>query len=182
MSRKYKFLDQQQAYFVSFATVHWVDVFTRSVYCDHVVDSFKYCQKEKGLIIYAWCIMPSHVHLIIGTNKEPMQGVLRDLKSYTSRKIKEEIRSYPKESRKEWMLLLFERAGKENGNNRNWQLWQQHNHPIELSSNKIIDQKMEYLHYNPVAAGYVESPEHWIYSSARNYYGKQGLIDVELGF
>ena len=48
---------------------------------------------------------------------------------------------------------------------------QQHNHHIELLSNKIIDQKLEYLHYNPVVAGYVESPEHWMYSSARNYYG-----------
>ncbi len=182
MSRKYKFLDQRQAYFVSFATVHWVDVFTRNVYCDHVVDSLKYCQNEKGLILYAWCIMPSHVHLIMGTKDKPMQDVLRDLKSYTSRVIKEEIRSYPKESRREWLLKIFERAGKENINNRNWQFWQQHNHPIELASNKMIDQKMEYLHYNPVVAGYVESPDHWVYSSARNYFGKQGLIDVEIGY
>jgi len=104
MSRKYKFLDQEQAYFVSFATVHWIDVFTRSTYCDLVVESLKFCQKEKGLIVYAWCIMPSHVHLIMGTNSKPMQDILRDLKSYTSRVIKEEVTTYPKESRREWLV------------------------------------------------------------------------------
>ena len=182
MSRKYKFLDQQQVYFVSFATVNWVDIFTRSVYCDQIVESLKYCQKEKGLILYAWCIMPSHVHLIMGTNDLAMQYILRDLKSFTSRVIKEKIQRYPKESRREWLLWMFERAGRSNGNNKNWQLWQQHNHPIELSGNKIIDQKLEYLHYNPVVAGYVESPEHWMYSSARNYYGLQDMIDVEIGY
>lgn len=77
---------------------------------------------------------------------------------------------------------MFKHAGKANGNNNEWQLWQQHNHPIELSNNKIIDQKLEYLHYNPVVAGYVESPEHWLYSSARNYYGLQGLVDVEIAY
>ncbi len=182
MSRKYKFLNQEQAYFVSFATVQWIDIFTRKVYSDVIIESLKYCQKHKGLILYAWCIMPSHVHLIIGTNKEPMQNILRDLKSYTSREIKEQIIKYPKESRREWLLWMFKRAGIRNRNNKEWQFWQQHNHPIELSSNKVIDQKLEYLHYNPVVAGYVESPEHWMYSSARNYYGKQGLLDIELAF
>ena len=109
-----------------------------------------------------------------------MQDILRDLKSYTSRVLREDIANNAHESRREWLLWMFERAGRKNGNNKDWQLWQQHNHPIELSSNKIIDQKLGYLHYNPVAAGYVESPEHWMYSSARNYYGKQGLIEVEL--
>jgi len=76
---------------------------------------------------------------------------------------------------------MFERAGLKNNNNKNWQLWQQHNHPIELSANKVIDQKLDYLHYNPVVAGYVESPEHWLYSSARDYYGLPGKLEVSIG-
>ena len=180
MSRKYKFLSQEQAYFVSFATVHWIDVFTRKTYCDRIVESLQYCQKEKDLILYAWCIMPSHVHLIMGIRGRPMQDILRDLKSYTSRIIKKDIHKNAYESRKEWLQWMFSNAGKENGNNHNWQLWQQNNHPIELSTTEMIDQKLEYLHYNPVSAGYVESPDHWMYSSARNYYGKQGLLEVEV--
>lgn len=182
MSRKHKFLDQNQAYFVSFATIHWIDVFTRKIYCDEVVESLKYCQQEKDLILHAWCIMPSHIHLIMSTKGEMMQNILRDLKSYTSRRIKDKINKSPNESRREWMQWMFHRAGVRNGNNKNWQLWQQDNHPIELSSNAMIDQKLEYLHNNPVEAGYVDSPEYWLYSSARNYYGKQGLLEIELSY
>lgn len=179
MSRKYKFLDQHQAYFVSFATVHWIDIFTRKAYCDRIVESLKYCQLHKGLVIYAWCIMPNHVHLIIGTKGKPMQDILRDFKSYTSRVIRHDIEDNIKESRRSWLLWMFSRAGTKNGNNRNWQLWQQHNHPIELSSSKIAEQKLNYLHANPVVAGYVESPDHWMYSSARTYFGKTGYINIE---
>ncbi|MGI9543891.1 MAG: transposase [Cyclobacteriaceae bacterium] len=82
MSRNYKILDQEQLYFVSFATVNWIDVFTRVEYKEMVVDSLKYCIANKGLELYAWCIMSNHVHLIIGSNKEKMQNILRDLKRH----------------------------------------------------------------------------------------------------
>lgn len=80
------------------------------------------------------------------------------------------------------MIWMMKRAGLNNGNNRNWQFWQQHNHPIELATTKMINQKLEYLHLNPVKAGFVERPEHWYYSSARDYHGKKGLLDVEIIF
>tara|TARA_R110001592_G_scaffold72804_5_gene222486 strand:+ start:82 stop:387 length:306 start_codon:yes stop_codon:yes gene_type:complete len=101
MSRAYKFKDQTKPYFVTFAIVNWVDLFTRKEYCEVLIDSIKYCQKEKGLIVYAWVIMSSHVHMIIGTEDREMQNILRDLKSYTSRKLKEEIKNHTQESRKE---------------------------------------------------------------------------------
>lgn len=179
MSRKYKFLDPQGIYFVSFATVNWIEVFTRNVYRDILVDSLKYCQEEKGLILYAWCIMPNHVHLIIGTMDKKLQDIMRDFKAFTSRKLREEIEVCPEESRKEWMLWMFKRAGLKNGRNQDWQLWQQNNHPIEIYTSKVISQKLEYLHNNPVKAGYIDNAENWLYSSARNYSGRKGLIDVE---
>lgn len=83
MSRNYKFHDQTKAYFISFATVYWLDVFIRPAYKDIMVDSMNYCVKDKGLIIYAWVIMSSHVQMIIGTKKEKIQDILSDLKKYT---------------------------------------------------------------------------------------------------
>ena len=74
---------------------------------------------------------------------------------------------------------MMKQRGIENSNNKDWQLWQQHNHPIELDTNFKIDQKMRYLHENPVKAGFVDAPEHWVYSSARDYAGNQGLIEIE---
>ena len=180
MSRAYKFGDQTKPYFVSFAVVYWIDLFTRREYCELFLESIQYCQKSKGLIVYAWVIMPSHIHMIIGTRDKPMQDILRDLKSHTSRKLKEEIRAHPSESRKEWLLWMFERAGKKNGNNRDWQLWQQHNQPIELWDNYMMVQKLDYLHDNPVEAGIVAKPQDYLWSSAGDYVDIKGFIEVEL--
>ena len=178
MSRKYKFKDQSKAYFVSFAVVNWIDLFVRNEYRDCLIESLKHCQKEKGLVLYGWVIMPSHVHLIIGSEKDPMQNILRDFKSYTSRKLKELIENNPKESRREWLLWMFKRAGIKNSNNNEWQLWQQDNHPIELFENSMVDQKLEYLHNNPVESGFVSDANDYIWSSARTYSGENGILEI----
>ncbi|MFD2513036.1 transposase [Pontibacter locisalis] len=69
MSRNYKISNQTELHFISFATVYWIDVFTRSAYKDVIVDSLNYCIKYKGLEVYAWCIMLNHIHLIIEVRK-----------------------------------------------------------------------------------------------------------------
>ena len=122
--------------------------------------------------------MTNHIHLIIGTKDQQMQYILRDFKSFTSRILKETIIKNYRESRREWILAMMRKAGRNNPNNDQWQLWQQHNHPIELSTNFMIDQRLNYLHNNPVKAGYVTEPEHWLYSSALDYCGKKGLLDI----
>ena len=181
MSTKYKIRDQDQLHFVSFSVVEWIDVFTRNKYKEILLDSLRYCQKNKGLEIYAWCIMTDHVHLIIGTNQEPMENILRDFKSFTSRTLKEVISGNYRESRRKWMVAMLKEAGKINNNNNEWQFWQQSNHPIELFSNDIMDQKLYYIHRNPVVAGFVDRPEDWVHSSARDYYcNKKGLLDIKL--
>ncbi|MDB5226006.1 MAG: Transposase like protein [Bacteroidota bacterium] len=135
MSRKYKFQDNEEIYFVTFAVVSWIDVFIRNEYKDILVDSLKFCQKNKDLDIYGWCIMTSHVHLIIGSRGNLLSNILRDLKRHTSVKIKA-INNHPAESRREWMLSMMKETGMANNNNNNFQLWQQNNHPIELSTEK----------------------------------------------
>ncbi len=178
MSRKYKFHDQSKLYFVTFGVVNWIDAFTRNEYKDIVVESLKYCIKEKDLELYAWVIMTNHVHLIIGTRSEPLQNIVRDIKKFTSKRIVDAIRKNPKESRKEWMIWMFERAGKRNPNNENFQFWMQHNQPIELTTEAMTKQKLSYLHENPVKAGFVRNAEDWLYSSAIDYYtsNQKGLI------
>ena len=177
--------------FISFATVYWLDIFIRPIYKDILVDSINYCIKEKGLIVYAYVIMSSHVHMIIGTRKEKMQDILRDLKKFTSKSIIRTILENPVESRKEWLIWMIERAGKKNGNNKKYQFWQQHNKPIELSDNKIMQQKLDYLpavqilcqasiHNNPVEEGVVFEPYEYKYSSAIDYAGNKGMVTIEL--
>ena len=176
MSRKYKFWDSNKMYFISFATVYWIDVFTRNEYKDELVNSFKYCQQKKGLEIYAWCIMPSHVHLIISSHDKPLEDIVRDLKSHTSVQLKKLIKEHTQESRREWMVWMMERAGKKNSNNSNWQFWQQHNHPLEITNNKMYAETVLYIHQNPVASGFVYEADQWIYSSAKCYEKNNGMI------
>jgi len=180
MSRKYKILDQNKPYFVSFAVVNWIDVFIRNEYKDLLLESLSFCEQKKGLEVYAWCIMTSHVHLIIGTYGEKMEDILRDFKSFTSRTLRLAIEENPIESRREWMLKMMYDAGLANSNNRGFQFWQQHNHPVELSTNEMIEQRLHYLHYNPVETGFVSSPQDYVYSSARDYAGEQGLLKIIL--
>jgi hypothetical protein len=118
--------------------------------------------------------------MIIGTHGDKLENIMRDMKKHTSTALKEAIQKHPAESRKEWMLWMMARADKKNSQNVDFQLWQQDNHPIELFNDKILHQKLDYLHYNPVVAGIVEKPEDYLYSSARDYYGLPGLIDILL--
>lgn len=182
MSRKYKIRDQEKLYFVTFTVINWIDVFIRNEYRNAFLESIRYCQQNKGLEVYAWCIMTSHAHLILGTNGEnKLEHIIRDLKSFTSRSIRKFLESQDSvlESRREWLIDMMKTAGSKNNNNKNFQFWQQHNHPIELSTNALLDQKLNYIHNNPVEAGFVESPEMWQYSSAKDYYGTgKGELDI----
>jgi putative transposase len=182
VSRKYKIRDQDKLYFVTFTVVYWLDVFIRRDYKDLFLDSLRYCQKHKGLELCAYCIMSSHIHMILGRNSDQnLEDIIRDIKKYTSVKLIEAIKEHQQESRRELLLWLFEKAGKSNSNNTRYQFWQQHNHPIELATNEMIDQRLNYIHNNPVEAGIVLSPEHYLYSSAINYAGlPEKLVDVIL--
>ena len=116
MSRKYRFRNPEAVYFVTFTTVNWIDVFTRPIYKEIIVDSLNYCIKNKGLIVYAWVIMNNHVHLVIESRSAALEDIMRDLKKHTSKTIIKAIEENPQERRKGWMLWMFERAEK-NGNN-----------------------------------------------------------------
>ena len=178
MSRNYKFHNPEGMYFVSFAVVKWIDVFTRNEYKNIVLKSLEFSQKEKGMEIFAWCIMTNHIHLIFrsvkGQNPELLLG---DIKRYTSNAIIKAIKDNPQESRKEWLLEQFEKAGAKSSNVSKYQFWQHNNKPIELWSNKVIDEKINYIHNNPVEEGLVFNAEDYVYSSAIDYADEKGILD-----
>ena len=180
MGTKYKIHNQQGLYFLTFKVVGWIGVLTRKRYRDILINSLKYCQKNKGLRLYAYVIMSNHVHLVAAANEGyELSNILRDFKKFTAQQILKSIKE-ESENRREWMLYLFEYFGKRNTNNRKYQFWGQDNHPIELWSEPVSGQKINYIHNNPVRAGLVAEPEHYLYSSASNYISGTGLIDVEL--
>jgi putative transposase len=178
----YKIRNAGGIHFVTFAVVEWVDVFSRKEYKDVLIESLAFCQEKKGLVLYGWCIMSNHVHFMASAQNNNLSDILRDFKKYTSTQIVSSILKNQQESRKDWMMNIFEKAGRENSRNTGHQFWRQDNHPIECFSPDFTRQKMDYLHNNPVAAGIVFNPEDYVYSSAGDYAGRKGLLKVELLF
>ena len=180
MSEKYKVHDQDRPYFITFAVEEWVDAFTRQQYKNIIIDSLRFCQQKKGLILYGWCLMTNHIHLIVGRRGEDnIEDIVRDFKKYTSVHICRAIESNMMESRKGWMLSIFRSAAANSKKHQKYKFWQNEYHPVELFSNEIMNQKLEYVHDNPVKEGIVELPEDYLYSSARDYSGRRGLLEVE---
>lgn len=178
MSRNYKFHNPEGLYFISFAVVGWLDVFIRNEYKDLFLESVRFCQKEKGLEIHAWCIMSSHVHLVFRSVKgQKPELLIGDLKRFTSRSIVKAIMEHPKESRKDFLLEAFRKEAEKSSNVTHYQFWRHDNKPIELWSNRVIKQKIDYIHQNPVEAGLVFRAEDYRYSSAIDYADEKGLLE-----
>ncbi len=128
--------------------------------------------------------MSNHLHLIISAKENNVSDVLGNFKKFARKKIIAVIQNNPGESRKEWMIKIFKKAGELNSRNSNYQFWKQDNEPKIIYTPEFASQKLEYIHNNPVDAGIVEKAEEYIYSSARDYYyGKQcGLIKMNFCF
>ena|ERR1700761_904757 len=181
MGFKYQ-ITTREKYFLTITVVDWIDVFTRKELAEVITEALRYCQQHKKLQIFAWCLMPSHLHLIASVEDESvtLSDVMRDFKKHTSKEIIKTINEIA-ESRKEWLLNHFAYAGKYNPKIKNYKFWQDGLHPIELTSGKFITQKLEYIHKNPVEAGIVFRAEDYVLSSAAQYAGEfNALLEVIL--
>ena len=169
MSEKYKMHDKEGIYFVTLTAVDWVDLFTRRELKLTIVDSIKYCQEHKGLIVYAWCLMHSHLHMIISAKQgNDPSAILRDMKKFTAAEIIKKINDEP-ESRREWMLHRFEFNAMFKKRIKKYKVWQDGNHPKQILTSGFMKEKLEYIHNNPVKAGIVTSPQSYVYSSANPF-------------
>ncbi len=163
MHSRYQVRELDAAHFVTSTIVEWLPVFTSAACCDILVGSFLYCRANKGLLIHAWVIMENHFHAIVSGPE--LAATLGDLKKFTAKRLLEQLA----EERREWLLkeLQFFRARYKTRSLH--QVWQEGSHPQAIVSDAIMQQKLEYLHNNPVKRGWVASPEHWRYSSAHEW-------------
>ncbi|OCX51450.1 transposase [Mucilaginibacter sp. PPCGB 2223] len=180
MSDQYRVRNHEAIHFLTFTIVDWIDIFTRPAYKNLIIESLAYCQQQKGLELYAYCLMTNHLHLLASaTEPGKLSDIVRDFKKHTNKKIIQLI-GEENESRRDWMLYRFEYHAKYNNRIQDYKVWQDGYHAIECSTNQIIDQKLNYIHQNPVRAQIVSEPEHYIYSSAIDYAGGKGLLDIIL--
>lgn len=179
MSEKYKFHDPKGIYFVTPTIVGWADLFSKQQYWHIVLDSLEHCQQKKGLIIHAWCVMSSHLHLIIRTDDVPLSEIMRDFKKFTSKKIMACLEE-GNDSREDWLCELFRKEAGKVKRVKKHKVWQDGNHPILLDNKQMITERLDYLHNNPVEAGLVQEPTDYLLSSARDYADEPGLLEIEL--
>lgn len=178
MSDGYKIHDNNGVYFITMTVVEWIDIFTRKEQKLLIVDSLKYCQQNKGLEIYGWCLMPGHLHLICrATGNEGISAFLRDFKKYTSNAIVKNIMEEP-ESRREWILDKFKDTCSHLKRNQEYKVWQDSNHAKIIYTNNFFYEKLNYIHNNPVEDLLVQNPEEYMFSSARNYAELDSYLDV----
>jgi REP element-mobilizing transposase RayT len=178
MSTGYQITEQNALHFLTFTIVDWVDLFTRKVYRDIVIDAFSFYSKARGLDIYGYVIMSNHVHALLHQPDGKLSDTIRDFKKYTARKIIEAV-SVEAESRREWILHRFSWNASLRNNVPNYQVWTHDNHAVEIWSKKFFDQKLNYIHANPVRAGLVREQEEWIYSSAADLTIPLPLLPVK---
>ena len=134
-------------------------------------------------MVYAYVIMSNHIHLIAQSESETqtLSDIIRDFKSFTAKQISKQIQNAKTgESRREWLTYLFGYFARGNQRNRTFQFWQSDNHPVELWSPRVIEQKLAYIHWNPVNAKIVAEPSHYIYSSTSNYFLDKGILAVKV--
>ncbi|HWB58734.1 MAG TPA: transposase [Chthoniobacteraceae bacterium] len=164
MRSRYRFNDPHAAHFITSTIVEWLPVFTTSACCDILIQSLKYCRKEKSLRIHGWVILDNHFHAIVSGPE--LADTIRDLKRFTSRALLDQIRS----EKRDWLLnqLAYYRPAHRKAASEH-QVWQEGVHPQAIVTDEMMLQKLEYVHNNPVKRRLVASPEHWTYSSAHEW-------------
>ncbi len=173
MSRsRYQFANPAHPHFLTCTVVEWLPVFTRQEATQILFDSWNYLQRNQGLQLYGFVVLENHLHAVAQT--ESLPAIWSNFKSYTARRIIDLLAKHHADTLLERMRFTC----KAKRIDREYQFWQEGSHPQVIDGEEMLRQKLDYIHQNPVKRGYVDEPEHWRWSSARNYAGKEGLVEV----
>ena len=179
MSHAYQIHKQDAAYFLTLTAVEWADAFMRKEHKQILCDSLNFCVDVKGLEIFAYVIISSHMHMIARAKERNLSDIIRDFKKFTSAMLIKDLRTLT-ESRSSWMLDLLKAGGPKQKKKSSMQLWQYNNHAMEVYSPKFTLSKILYIHNNPVEAGLVGRAEEYLFSSAQDYSGQKGPVKVSV--
>lgn len=169
MPLRFKVHDGAYPHFITSAVVYWIPVFVRDDYFRVLADSLTHCVEHKGLAVHGYVIMPHHFHAMCSHGEGKLVEVIRDLKGFTSRRIAPMLEADGKTA---W-LHAMKGAG---GGRADIKIWQEHFHPEQVYTKEFCEQKLRYMHENPVRAGFVTDPCAWKYSSAGLYYRDEPSI------
>lgn len=169
---RYKTTQENLPHFLTMTINNWIPVFTRPDTVAILYDSWNFLQQNRNFRLYGYVVLENHLHLV--AQSDDLNRDIKAFKSYTARKIIDHLKA----ARSTYLLKQLAYFKKAHKTRSDYQLWQEGSHPQLVSSEIMLRQKLDYIHQNPVKRGYVDLPEHWRYSSARNYLGAESLIDV----
>jgi REP element-mobilizing transposase RayT len=170
---RYRIANARYPHFLTATVNHWLPIFTRPETVEIVLESWRFLRREAGFTLHGYVILENHLHFV--ARSDDLGRDVQRFKSYTARRILDHL-----EAQKSTRLLeLLARLKRPYKTESAYQLWEEGNHPQIIETEAVLRQKLDYIHRNPVKRGYVDRPEHWRYSSARNYAGQEGLIEVD---
>jgi len=169
-------LEKNAPYFITITVIEWLNIFTNKEYFDCLINCLKYCQKNLGLLLYEYVIMTNHIHLIVQAREGySLSKIIGSFKQFTTK----EILVLLQNDRRKYIIRILENSFSKKEGYEN-QIWQRENYPELIESEKFLQQKVEYIHNNPVIKGYVDEPQHYIFSSARNrYLDDNSIIELD---
>lgn len=173
-------LDQQDCSYITFNTVDWVDIFIRPAYKEVITDTLNYLIAKRGFTVYAWCLMTNHLHLVARAyDGSGLAAIEKEFKKHTTNSFLEIIDDEA-DLRKQWMMERFEQSSQNLKRLEKYQLWQSCSNPSFIDCKQIfkLQERILYVHENPVRDKIVAKPEEYIYSSAGDYAGRKGLVNV----
>jgi len=170
---RYRVIESLSPHFLTCTVVNWIPLFIDPNLIEILLASFRFMQKHNRLTIYAYVIMDSHLHFVAASAN--LSKEIANFKSFTAHKIIDTL----KEKKEIKLLEQLAQAKALHKKDRQFQVWQEGSHPQALQNDAMMRQKIEYIHHNPVKRGLVDDPVQWVYSSAANYAGLRGLLEVE---
>jgi REP element-mobilizing transposase RayT len=175
-------IEQRACYCLTFYVVDGIDIFIRPVFKQIIVESLNHFSEKKGLTIYAWCLMTNHLHLMAQADQGyGLSLIANDFKKFTTKIILEDIDAEP-EVRRSWIIKKFEDASTSLKLLDKFQVWQTRINPvyIDLKNTVAINEQIEHIHNSPVRDRIVSAAEDYLHSSARDYAGMKGLVNIHI--
>jgi putative transposase len=170
---RYVITEPDKPHFLTCTVMEWLPVFTRPETVQIVLDCWRYQREHQGLRLYGYVVLENHLHFVAQANR--LDKCVSSFKSYTARRIIDYLKTHQVKP----LLTRLSFSKRAHKIDREYQFWQEGVHAELIFSEAMMKEKLEYIHANPVKRGYVDLPEHWCYSSARNYTGLAGLIDID---
>ena len=168
------FHDTAHLFFITASIIGWKHLFTTEVYAEIPLNSLAWLQQQKRILLFAFVIMPSHLHAILKPESYPIGEILQQFGSFTAHEILIKLR----EQNQTELLHLFEKEKRDQRHEHSiWQDIQAKN----IYSMNFLQQKLEYIHQNPVSKDWKLAKDRadYLYSSAGYYdYGRKPIIEI----